>query len=1262
MGERASSSAGDLSGRFTLERELGSGASGTVYRAYDSQRRTDVALKLLRSIDGAALIRFKREFRSLVDIVDPHLVTLYELGSIGETWFLTMELIAGGPMIDYVRPYRHLLPATGAGDLLTATMPADFDSRTPDTRATAESFSQSDHSSTNLFRALRRQAIREAVIDEKRLRSCFGQMTRGLLRLHRAGKLHCDLKPSNVLVDANGRAVLCDFGLVSEVEYEQVRSRRSIRGTPGYMSPEQAVGKSLGESTDWYSAGVMLYEALTGQLPFSGSPSAVLRAKTSMDAKPVLELAPGADRELAALCDRLLHRDPYERATGTDIARALELEVDEDDALRLPARRQLFVGRKAQLTQLDTALEESRDHCAVTFVVGPSGMGKSSLCRRFIDDALDGGTAVISGRCYERESVPHEALDALTDDLCSYLTDLDDVDADDILADDAGLVARLFPAFGRFDSDARGAPPDDDDQAIRRIAFEALTRILRRLAVRRPTILFVNDIQWGDLDSATFFSGLVHHPEVVPILMLATCRSDLIDSSQLVLALVGDESPHFVAPRMIAVDSLSDEESTRLARLMGRTESDSVSALVAEAGGHPLFLTELARAQADSGAVDETLQLDELLQRRVSRLPEEAQALLSASALAARPMPVDLLSQAAQIRDEPAAVAALLSARMVRSSIRGETEHLEPYHDRIRHAVAAMIDDQERRHWHRRIARALEWSKEIEPIALVEHWLAAGEPARAAGYATAAAKRAEQRMAFWQSAQYQRISIELLPLSPGQLVSAWSHLAETLVKAGAPTDAAGAFQQAAHHAPEELATPLLGQAASELIRAGKIDDGLAVAKEVLDRVGLALPESNGRIIASILARRAWLKLRGLRFRERDEADRPATLLHKFDAVHSLTSGLSFVLPIHGAYLQLRQLDWALASGDPYRVALAIHLEVGFRSLAGARNRRQVDRLVDQAQALGRQLGSDGVLGVSLAGRGLSCFLAGEFGQACDDIERGEVLLRGAHGFGLRWQRAVAAIYRESAAIYLGRLRSAAERIPLLVQQALENGDEYSARGLCSWRPNIAWLVRDDVDEALAQAQAGAPHSLADTFTVQHYYELLTRTRIDLYSGAIDDAWRRVDAGFAALNKTMHLRLQSIRVEGRFLQGRAAVAAAAQAGSRSRADELRSVALRCAKLLRKEKIDWAVAKAALLHATVARQRGDDDTAALMLERAIDGFHRAEMRIHREVASLRLGQLMGGDRGAQRIAAARQTLADESVAAPDKFAALYAPGWS
>ncbi len=155
---------------------------------------------------------------------------------------------------------------------------------------------------------------------EERLRPALAQLARALAALHAAGAVHRDVKPSNVLVTPEGRAVLLDFGLVSAASIETTQSGA---GTPEYMAPEQVAMQPVSGAADWYAFGVILFELLSGRLPFEGLPHEILYRKQHGRAPRLAALAPGVPADLAALCDRLLEADPELRASGPEVLAAL---------------------------------------------------------------------------------------------------------------------------------------------------------------------------------------------------------------------------------------------------------------------------------------------------------------------------------------------------------------------------------------------------------------------------------------------------------------------------------------------------------------------------------------------------------------------------------------------------------------------------------------------------------------------------------------------------------------------------------------------------------------------------------------------------------------------------------------------------------------------------------------------------------------------------------------------------------------------------
>ena len=422
-------------GGYEVLGELGHGGMGVVYRAFDRVRNRVVALKTLRRANPSTLYRFKQEFRALADVTHPNLVSLYELVSDGQDWFIAMEFVEGVDFLSYVRASANSLNDSAAEPVLEAFQ--SFKGNLPYTEAirspgledpTYEGTGHGDQNRTGHAMPGRQS---------NRLRQALSQLAEGLIALHEAGRLHRDIKPSNILVTGRGRVVLLDFGLAVEMEGTGLHesSEPHVLGTVAYMSPEQSAAVPVSPAADWYSVGVVLYEALTGRLPFVGRTLEVLVDKQRVEPPAPRELAADAPEDLNALCVDLLRRDPNVRPTGRDVLRRLGRATDvvgEPVAARpSPRRSSTLVGRERHLAALNDAFATVTGGSTVAlYIHGRSGSGKSALLENFLDHLAQGGEAVVlSGRCYERESVPYKALDSLIDALSRYLKRLPKAEA-----------------------------------------------------------------------------------------------------------------------------------------------------------------------------------------------------------------------------------------------------------------------------------------------------------------------------------------------------------------------------------------------------------------------------------------------------------------------------------------------------------------------------------------------------------------------------------------------------------------------------------------------------------------------------------------------------------------------------------------------------------------------------------------------------------------------------------------------------------------
>ena len=580
--------------RFTLVRRLGTGGMGVVYETYDQERGELVALKTMRRVDPTALVWFKQEFRSLSDITHPNLVNLYELFAVEDRWFFTMELVEGVDFVSYVK---------------SRPEPVSF-------RVAPRETIDDKTSGPEAWAGQEIESRQAKFFDETRLRDALCQLAEGVNALHQSGKLHRDIKPPNVLVTAEGRVVLLDFGLTADLESlaRQQAVDRQIVGTVGHMSPEQSAGLAITASSDWYSVGVMLFEAMTGRLPFSGSPDEILNAKRTQAPPSPDSLVAGLPEDLIRLCIALLERDPAKRPTGRDVITRLRGMVPDDTDFPEFSRSLPLIGRSRHRHVLDglfAGLE--RKMTESVFVFGRTGTGKTTLIRSFLDDLIEKDDAVVlSGRCYERESVPYKALDSLIDALARQLKSLPARETASLLPPDVAFLARVFPVLQSVEAVAlarRESSELPDPQELRRRAFAALRELLMRLGEQKPLILVVDDLQWGDIDSAILLSDLICSPTPPVLLFIGCFRSEDLERSpflsEIRKSIGGSTAP--LDHRELAVEALTQSEARELTlALLGR--DDAVSRAQAhvvgrESAGNPLFINELVRHIQSGGGI-----------------------------------------------------------------------------------------------------------------------------------------------------------------------------------------------------------------------------------------------------------------------------------------------------------------------------------------------------------------------------------------------------------------------------------------------------------------------------------------------------------------------------------------------------------------------------------------------------------------------------------------------------------------------------------
>ncbi|MEI7893212.1 MAG: protein kinase, partial [Myxococcales bacterium] len=616
--------------RFTILRRLGAGGMGVVYEAHDSVRDKRVALKTMQRMDPTALGRFRNEFSALADVSHPNLVALYDFVADDGQVFYTMALIEGTDLLTYVR-----------GDVA-------------------------------------------------RLRNTLQQLVSGISAIHLADKLHRDIKPSNVLVTTDGRVVLLDFGLVTGVD-EHALGGHAVVGTAEYMSPEQASGGELSEASDWYSVGIMLYEALTGALPFQGTFKQIQVDKQRRDVEAPSSIAK-VPPDLDSLCVELLQHDPSQRPTGAEILRRLQGDLSHSAEPPL-------VGRDATLERLREAFRHTEQGQAVlVWVHGATGMGKSALLQRFVDSLPPASEVVVlSGRCYEREEVSFKAFDHLVEGLVGILRGLPLAQAKALLPVEVLALTQVFPLLARVPAVAalpRRAVPIADPLERRRRALRAFRELLHHMATSHPLVLWLDDVQWADRDSAQLLAELLRPPAPPSLLVLLSFRTEEAEASPFLTTLRDPRGADFGAVNQdtVQVGPLGLDDAERLAALLLRESNDVLAKGIAqESQGSPYLVGELVRFAQSGGTVEAMpARLNDALHQRISALPMAAGEVLRAVAVAGRPVDDAMAIFVADVKGGAGrqAVTLLRAQHLIRTRRGG----LEPYHGLVRETVLAHLE------------------------------------------------------------------------------------------------------------------------------------------------------------------------------------------------------------------------------------------------------------------------------------------------------------------------------------------------------------------------------------------------------------------------------------------------------------------------------------------------------------------------------------------------------------------------------------------
>lgn len=595
----------------------------------------------------------------------------------------------------------------------------------------------------------------------------------------------------------------------------------------------------------------------------------------------------------------------------------------------------------------------------------------------------------------------------------------------------------------------------DPHEQLRR-AMQALRTLIGKLAAEHPLVIHLDDLQWGDADSAPLLSELLRQPQAPPVLVLCSYRSDELETSPFLQRLLEQLHSDPASPEewVVEVGALSAEASERLVEhaLAEREDwsPEQLRRLAAEGQGHPFLLSllvERASRVHAQGLARESLTLDQLIMQLIAWLPKETQRLLEGVAVAGHPVALRLLKRAVELEQvDSAGLAQAKLMRLVRVQAGAERlDVVEMYHDKLRTALYEALPPGRRRQLHEAFGEVLasdlnERLAEVRPEWLADHFEAAGCRERALPYVLAAAEKGMQQLAFELAASYFRRALGLLDEHSAERLGLHQKLATALKLAGRGREAAEVYLQAAALAPEADAFQCRLHAADMLLKTGFVEEARALLATLLAPLGMRFASSPTWALLAFVMRTLYILLRGYQPRVfQPDAPDVSARVRAIDLATSISDGLVYWSVADSLDFASRRLLMALSLGEVERVVRALASELAFIAVGGYGTREKVERVHRLAiELLGDRPEPMPRIALHL-GYGVALMWTGQWSRSAHHYRESQRLLD-AQPSELLWERAMADGLLLVVWVQQGRWHMAHRRAQELLQRARAVGD------------------------------------------------------------------------------------------------------------------------------------------------------------------------------------------------------------------------------
>lgn len=719
-----------IANRYELREQLGAGGMGIVYRAIDRLTGQDIALKrvLVQTADNAQLthtisktsdarLAISTEFRTLATLHHPNIISVLDYGFDEEQLpYFTMNLLHKAKSIRIVSAWQS---PKAKIDLLI-------------------------------------------------------QILQALAYIHRRGVLHRDLKPSNILVTRENQVKVLDFGIATVTNLTGIDTKPTMVGTFAYMAPELFLDKPASIASDLYSIGMIAYRIFAGKHPFdiedsnrlvhsivnempdfSKLDSRIIPVIRCLLAKRPQDRYQSAEDVIQALCDATAHPLP----TETQILRESFLQASH------------FVGRESELEILRITMQNTFDGRGQAWLIGgESGVGKSRLVEELRIHALVEGTLVLHGQGMASGGLPYQHW---RDPVRHLLLTTDMSDAElNILKQ---VVPDIEELLNRSIVDLDEATDINGQQALIDTILSLFQHAMSSTNVQsRPIVLILEDLHWAD-ESLIPLRALINHCKTLPILIVGTYRDDEYPN-------LPQDLPDI---HLLKLDRLNSSQIMTLSQsILGTVgaEQSLIELITRETEGNAFFIVEVIRELAEiAGGLSKidinaiptyifTGGIEQVISRRLNRVPDDAQVLLKFAAAIERQLDLRLirviklsLERSLDVRnialDEWLAICANVAV------LEFQDGYWRFSHDKLRETLLKNLSDEERPTIYRQVAKAVETlyaEDDSKATALAEYWRVAGEPDKELFYTLIGAENAQRVNAFRETINLTERAIALL--------------------------------------------------------------------------------------------------------------------------------------------------------------------------------------------------------------------------------------------------------------------------------------------------------------------------------------------------------------------------------------------------------------------------------------------------------------------------------------------------------------------